>query len=74
MPDADDIHIVVLAAGMGTRLKSARPKVLHRLAGRPLVSHVLETARRLNPRSTIVVVGHQAETVKAALSAYGDLT
>ena len=44
----DDVHIVVLAAGMGTRLKSARPKVLHRVAGTPMISHVLERARAAN--------------------------
>ena len=44
-----DIHIVVLAAGKGTRLKSARPKVLHRVAGMPMITHVLEGARALKP-------------------------
>src|SRR3954464_13465519 len=63
-----DVHIVVLAAGMGTRLKSARPKVLHRVAGAPMIAHVLATARTLQPRSVTVVIGHQAAAVKAALS------
>ena len=61
------LHIVILAAGQGTRMKSARPKVLHRAAGLPLLAHVLATASELSPRSTTVVVGHQAEALKAAL-------
>src|SRR5262245_35464368 len=69
-----DVHIVVLAAGMGTRLKSSRPKVLHRLAGRPMLSHVLDTAHNLSPRSTTVVVGHQADAVRSAVSDYPGLT
>ena len=44
-----DLHIVVLAAGKGTRMKSARAKVLHRVAGRPLILHVLDTARAVLP-------------------------
>src|SRR4051812_7369825 len=63
-----DVHVVVLAAGMGTRLKSVRPKVLHRVAGMPMLAHVLETARAMRPRSVTVVIGHQAEAVKSAVS------
>jgi bifunctional UDP-N-acetylglucosamine pyrophosphorylase/glucosamine-1-phosphate N-acetyltransferase len=63
-----DLHIVVLAAGKGTRMKSARPKVLHRVAGRPMIEHVLAAAADLQPRSMTVVVGHEAESVKATLS------
>jgi bifunctional UDP-N-acetylglucosamine pyrophosphorylase / glucosamine-1-phosphate N-acetyltransferase len=62
-----DVHVVVLAAGQGTRIKSARPKVLHRVAGRPMIAHVLAAARALQPRSITVVVGHQADIVKSAL-------
>jgi bifunctional UDP-N-acetylglucosamine pyrophosphorylase/glucosamine-1-phosphate N-acetyltransferase len=69
-----DVHIVVLAAGKGTRMKSARPKVLHRVAGRPLISYVLDTARALTPRSTTVVVGHEADTLKRALAEQPDLS
>jgi bifunctional UDP-N-acetylglucosamine pyrophosphorylase / glucosamine-1-phosphate N-acetyltransferase len=69
-----DLHIVVLAAGKGTRLKSARPKVLHRVAGEAMISHVLESARALHPASLIVVIGHQAEEVKSALSGQSDVT
>jgi bifunctional UDP-N-acetylglucosamine pyrophosphorylase/glucosamine-1-phosphate N-acetyltransferase len=63
-----DLHIVVLAAGKGTRMKSAQPKVLHRVAGRPMILHVLATARALAPRSTTVVVGHEADALKRALA------
>jgi bifunctional UDP-N-acetylglucosamine pyrophosphorylase/glucosamine-1-phosphate N-acetyltransferase len=63
-----DTHVVILAAGKGTRMKSALPKVLHRAAGQPLIDYVLATAGGLNPASTIIVVGHQAESVKNALA------
>ena len=62
-----DIHVVVLAAGKGTRMKSARPKVLHPAAGLPLVDHVLRAASALSPSSIVLVVGHQAEQLKDAL-------
>lgn len=65
------LHIVILAAGKGTRMKSDRSKVLHRMAGRPLLDHVLDAAATLNPASTTIVVGHQAENVKAAASRRG---
>ncbi len=64
----ESVHVVVLAAGKGTRMKSARPKVLHRLAGVPLIEHVLATAATLRPLSTVVVVGHGAERVREALA------
>jgi bifunctional UDP-N-acetylglucosamine pyrophosphorylase/glucosamine-1-phosphate N-acetyltransferase len=62
-----DTHIVILAAGKGTRMKSGLPKVLHRAAGLPLIDHVLRTAHSLQPSSTVVIVGHQAELLKDAL-------
>jgi len=68
------LHIVILAAGQGTRMKSARPKVLHRAAGLPLIEHVLATAEALAPATTTVVVGHQAEAIKAALAGRSGLT
>src|SRR6476646_5441919 len=75
MADAhDDVHIVVLAAGMGTRIRSAQPKVLHRVAGVPMITHVLEGARALSPRTVTVVVGHRADLVKSALSEQSGLT
>ena len=71
---SDDLHVVVLAAGKGTRMKSAHPKVLHKVAGLPMIEHVLGVADRLAPRSTTVVVGHQAARVKAALARRSNLT
>lgn len=63
------MNVVVLAAGMGKRMHSDLPKVLHRLAGRPLLGHVLDTARTLAPGRIVVVHGHGAEQVRAALDA-----
>jgi bifunctional UDP-N-acetylglucosamine pyrophosphorylase/glucosamine-1-phosphate N-acetyltransferase len=63
-----NVHVVVLAAGKGTRMKSARAKVLHRVAGQPMIEYVLACAATLDPRTTTVVVGHQADAMKAALS------
>lgn len=59
------IDVVIMAAGKGTRMKSQRPKVLHRLAGQPLLAHVLDSAAALAARSAIVVTGHGAEEVEA---------
>jgi bifunctional UDP-N-acetylglucosamine pyrophosphorylase / glucosamine-1-phosphate N-acetyltransferase len=64
-----DRHVVVLAAGKGTRMKSARAKVLHRVAGFSLIEHVFRAADSLSPTSVTVIVGHQAEQVQAATSA-----
>jgi len=61
------IDVVVMAAGKGTRMKSRLPKVLQRLAGMPLVQHVLVTAAQLQARSAVVITGHGAELVEAAL-------
>jgi bifunctional UDP-N-acetylglucosamine pyrophosphorylase/glucosamine-1-phosphate N-acetyltransferase len=58
------LEILVLAAGLGKRMRSGLPKVLHPLAGRPLLAHVLDTARALAPRKIIVVHGHGAEQVR----------
>jgi bifunctional UDP-N-acetylglucosamine pyrophosphorylase/glucosamine-1-phosphate N-acetyltransferase len=62
------VHVVVLAAGKGRRMRSARPKVLHRVAGVPMLDYVLATASKLEPQTTTVVVGQQADDVKAAVS------
>jgi bifunctional UDP-N-acetylglucosamine pyrophosphorylase/glucosamine-1-phosphate N-acetyltransferase len=61
-------HVVILAAGQGTRMKSALPKVLHPVAGRPMVDQVVRTAKSLSPASTILVVGHRADAVQALLA------
>ncbi|MGW0081242.1 bifunctional UDP-N-acetylglucosamine diphosphorylase/glucosamine-1-phosphate N-acetyltransferase GlmU [Streptomyces sp. NPDC003393] len=60
--------VVVLAAGEGTRMKSATPKVLHEICGRSLVGHVLAAARDLKPENLVVVVGHAREKVTAHLA------
>ena len=58
------LHVVILAAGKGTRMKSALPKVLHEVGGRPLLAHVIETARRLSANTIHVVHGHGAGAVR----------
>ncbi len=63
------VDVVVMAAGKGTRMHSQRPKVLHRLGGRPLVGHVLEAARRVAARQVVVVTGHGAPEVEASIQA-----
>jgi len=66
------LAVVIMAAGKGTRLKSQRPKVLHEIGGKPLLAHVIAAASRIvAPSEIFVVVGHQAERVKAAVAASG---
>ncbi len=60
------LAIIVLAAGQGTRMQSSRPKVLHPLAGVPIVGHVLATARELSAAHVVAVVRHEREAVAAA--------
>jgi len=67
------LNIVILAAGMGKRMQSDLPKVLHTLAGRPMLSHALDSARQINPARIVVVVGHGAERVQAAYADQADL-
>jgi bifunctional UDP-N-acetylglucosamine pyrophosphorylase/glucosamine-1-phosphate N-acetyltransferase len=69
-----DLHVVILAAGKGTRMKSALPKVLHRVGGLPMIAHVIRTAKALAPRTITIVVGHQSGALKAALSSQSGLT
>lgn len=61
------LAVVILAAGQGTRMKSSLPKVLHRIGGRPLVGHVLDTARDLAPAHVLVVVRHERDRVADAV-------
>ena len=68
-----DLHIVILAAGKGTRMKSALPKVLHHVGGVPMIEHVIATANSLRPQSITIVVGHQGEELKSSLSAHPGL-
>jgi bifunctional UDP-N-acetylglucosamine pyrophosphorylase / glucosamine-1-phosphate N-acetyltransferase len=67
-------HIAILAAGKGTRMKSAHPKVLHRVAGVPMIEYVLATAATLQPETTTVVIGHQAAALQAALAGHRRLS
>jgi len=61
------LDVLILAAGLGTRMRSQKAKVLHQLGGRPLIAHVCRTATALDPRRIYVVVGHQAEAVADAV-------
>src|SRR5687767_3281208 len=63
-----EVHVVILAAGQGTRMKSRLPKVLHPVAGRSMIAHVLQTAAAVSPATTTLVVGHQADTVRDRLA------
>jgi len=62
------LGVVILAAGQGTRMKSSLPKVLHTLADRPLLQHVIDTARTLDPEKIVVVYGHGGEQVRASIT------
>ena len=66
----DKITAVILAAGQGTRMKSTKPKVLHEILGRPMIAYLLDTLREAGINDIVVVVGHQAEAVQAALKEY----
>ena len=68
-----NLHIIVLAAGAGTRMKSRLPKVLMPLAGRPLLAHVIEAARALEPEAVHIVYGHGGDQVQAAFADQPDL-
>ncbi len=61
------LDVVILAAGQGSRMRSTRPKVLHRLAGKPMVRHVIDTATRLGAGKLHVVIGHGADQVRSEL-------
>jgi bifunctional UDP-N-acetylglucosamine pyrophosphorylase/glucosamine-1-phosphate N-acetyltransferase len=69
---SQDFAIAIMAAGKGTRLKSSRPKVLHEVGGKPLVAHVIRAAAEVVPPQNIyVIIGHQAERVRAAVAQTG---
>ncbi|MGH8113460.1 MAG: bifunctional UDP-N-acetylglucosamine diphosphorylase/glucosamine-1-phosphate N-acetyltransferase GlmU [Rhodanobacteraceae bacterium] len=70
---ADPLHVIVLAAGEGKRMKSLLPKVLMPLAGKPMLAHVLDTARALRPEGLHVVYGHRGEQVRTAFVRDGDI-
>jgi bifunctional UDP-N-acetylglucosamine pyrophosphorylase/glucosamine-1-phosphate N-acetyltransferase len=67
------LHVVILAAGEGKRMKSALPKVLQPIAGRPMLAHVIDAARALQPAAIHVVHGHGGEAVQAAFATQPDL-
>ena len=70
--DMPEFAIVIMAAGKGTRLKSKRAKVLHEIAGKPLLAHVIKAAQQIVPAEHIyVIIGHQAENVRAAVGPHG---
>jgi bifunctional UDP-N-acetylglucosamine pyrophosphorylase/glucosamine-1-phosphate N-acetyltransferase len=68
--DSSDIHVVILAAGKGTRMKSQVPKVLHKIAGLTVIERVLRTAVGLSPATISLVVGHGADDVKRSLAGF----
>ena len=67
------LHVVILAAGEGKRMKSSLPKVLQRVAGQPMLAHVIATARSLGPAGIHVVYGHRGDQVRAGLADQTDL-
>ena len=67
------VEIVILGAGAGTRMRSKLPKVLHELAGRPMLAHVLDTVREVSPTRIHVVVGFCADEVREAFSQAEDV-
>ncbi len=68
MKEMSPLHIVVLAAGQGTRMKSDLPKILHSLGGRPLLHYVLDLAQQMNPQNTLLVVSPALEDIKTPFS------
>jgi UDP-N-acetylglucosamine diphosphorylase/glucosamine-1-phosphate N-acetyltransferase len=69
-----NVAVIILAAGLGKRMKSDTAKVLHEVLGRPMIRYVVETARRIAGKDVIVVVGHQAQKVRDAVSAYAEVS
>jgi UDP-N-acetylglucosamine diphosphorylase/glucosamine-1-phosphate N-acetyltransferase len=72
--EAVSLHIVLLAAGKGTRMRSAVPKVLHRVGGTSLIDSVLTTAGSLSPDRVVVILGHQGDLVRASLASRPGIT
>ncbi len=65
------LSIIILAAGKGSRMKSNKPKVIHQVAGKPMLQHVVDTSKLLNPEQIIVVIGHESEQVKESMQGQG---
>src|ERR1039457_1210988 len=71
-PKPPRLAIAIMAAGKGTRLKSRHPKVLHEIAGKPILAHVIATASRVVPGADIfVIIGHEADRVRDAVRSTG---
>jgi bifunctional UDP-N-acetylglucosamine pyrophosphorylase/glucosamine-1-phosphate N-acetyltransferase len=66
-PSSGPLEVIVLAAGQGTRMNSSVPKILHRLAGKPLLAHVLDCVAQLSPSRVHVVVGHMGDVVRETI-------
>jgi len=64
---SDTLEVIILAAGLGTRMKSRTIKILHRAAGRPIVDYVLDLAAHISPRPPVMVIGHQREAVQQSI-------
>src|SRR5688572_33265058 len=64
---SENLEVIILAAGLGTRMKSARIKILHRAAGRPIVDYVLDLASGLSPTPPVMIIGHQREAVQESV-------
>lgn len=73
MSNSGEVSVIILAAGKGTRMRSKMPKVLHDLAGRPLLKHVIDVAQKLQPDSINIVYGHGGDQVKESFSTETDL-
>ncbi len=71
--DARPLHVIILAAGEGKRMKSTRPKVLHTIAGKPMLGHAIDVARALGAEAVHVVYGHGGAQVRAAFAADAEL-
>src|SRR5258708_8992226 len=66
-PMANDLVVIILAAGLGTRMKSSTIKILHRAAGRPIIDYVLDLASVVSDQPPVMIVGHQREAVQQAV-------
>lgn len=65
------LHVVILAAGRGKRMQTNKPKVLHQLAAKPMIQHVLDTVKKLHPQQIHVVIGHEAERIRDTIQESG---
>jgi bifunctional UDP-N-acetylglucosamine pyrophosphorylase/glucosamine-1-phosphate N-acetyltransferase len=72
-PQMTELHVIILAAGEGKRMRSALPKVLQPIAGRPMLAHVIASARALQPAAIHIVYGHGGDQVQTAFAEQGDL-